>query len=122
MLFALACGRDLQSPLQPQGFGVAYGIWVPGSGDSCPVEVHNRYSTVGPDRKLYPTWHPPVDPTTGCSFGHEHGRDPRGWKSREHYLEQRRAAGSGWTTPLMKTGTIGSCMRGVRKCSGTRTE
>src|SRR5205807_1369689 len=42
------------------------------------AEVHNSYSVVGPDRKLYPTWHPPVDPVTGCSFGHDHGRDPRG--------------------------------------------
>jgi hypothetical protein len=33
---------------------------------------------VGPDGKLYPTWHPPADTATGCSFGHEHGRDPRG--------------------------------------------
>lgn len=29
---------------------------------------------------MYPTWHPPVDPETGCSFGHEHGRDPHGSK------------------------------------------
>jgi hypothetical protein len=40
--------------------------------------VHDRFSTIGPDGKRYPTWHPPVDPLTGCSFGHEHGRDPRG--------------------------------------------
>jgi hypothetical protein len=33
---------------------------------------------VGPDGKAYPTWHPAVDPETGCTFGHEHGRDPRG--------------------------------------------
>jgi hypothetical protein len=37
---------------------------------------------IGPDGKLYPTWHPPtaVDPATGqsCSFGHEHGDDPAG--------------------------------------------
>jgi hypothetical protein len=33
---------------------------------------------VGVDGKLYPTWHPPTDPQTGCSFGHDHGRDPRG--------------------------------------------
>jgi hypothetical protein len=40
--------------------------------------VHDQFAVVGPDGKLYPTWHPPVDPETGCSFGHEHGRDPRG--------------------------------------------
>ena len=32
---------------------------------------------LGPDGKVYPTWHPPTGPG-GCSFGHEHGRDPRG--------------------------------------------
>ncbi len=57
---------------------VAYVTWNPGPGDTCPVAVHNKYSTVGPDGKLYPTWHPPVDPETGCTFGHEHGRDPHG--------------------------------------------
>ena len=56
----------------------AYGAWTPGPGDTCTVADHNRYSALGPDGKLYPTWHPPVDPATGCTFGHEHGRDPRG--------------------------------------------
>jgi hypothetical protein len=44
----------------------------------CSKEVHARYWTYGPDGKVYPTWHPPVDPDTGCAFGHEHGRDPSG--------------------------------------------
>lgn len=57
---------------------VAFNAWQPGSLDTCPVSVHQRYSTIGPDGKAYPTWHPPVDPETGCSFGHEHGRDPAG--------------------------------------------
>lgn len=57
---------------------VAFAAWRPGSGDTCPIAVHQKYSTVGPDGKAYPTWHPPVDPQTGCSFGHEHGRDPHG--------------------------------------------
>jgi hypothetical protein len=60
----------------------AFGVWSPSGTDTCTPEVHNRYSTVGPDGKRYPTWHPPVDPLTGCTFGHEHGRDPRG--SRLH--------------------------------------
>lgn len=55
----------------------AFGIWTPGTGDTCTPEIHNRYATLGPDGKKYPTWHPPVDPETGCTFGHEHGRDPR---------------------------------------------
>ena len=52
--------------------------WKPGPADTCPISVHDKYSTVGPDGKRYPTWHPPVDPETGCTFGHEHGRDPHG--------------------------------------------
>lgn len=56
----------------------AFGIWTPGRTDTCSPDLHNSYATVGPDGKKYPTWHPPVDPLSGCSFGHEHGRDPRG--------------------------------------------
>jgi len=56
----------------------AFGIWTPGRTDTCSPEIHNQYATVGPDGKKYPTWHPPVDPLTGCTFGHEHGRDPHG--------------------------------------------
>ena len=78
LLVGLACANDSQAPPQPKGFSAAYGIWTPGTGDTCPVAVHNGYSVVGPDGMLYPTWHPPIDPATGCSFGHEHGRDPRG--------------------------------------------
>lgn len=55
--------------------------WTPTAYDSCPKELHDRFSVVGPDGRRYPTWHPPtaIDPATGerCSFGHEHGDDPR---------------------------------------------
>lgn len=70
----------------------AMGRWTPTKFDTCPtypdyvqteqdrinyiISVHDSYSVVGPDGKLYPTWHPPIDPKTGCRFGHEHGRDP----------------------------------------------
>jgi hypothetical protein len=60
----------------------ALGAWTPGRFDRCPAALHDRYATRGSDGKLYPAWHPPVvrDPATGrrCTFGHEHGRDPRG--------------------------------------------
>lgn len=62
---------------EPIGNSRAYDVWRPGPGE-CAAAVHNAYSAVGPDGKLYPTWHPPSDPATGCTFGHEHGRDPRG--------------------------------------------
>lgn len=56
--------------------------WAPSSFDTCPKSLHDRFVVIGPDGLKYPTWHPPTvtDPETGvrCSFGHEHGRDPRG--------------------------------------------
>ncbi|MGH7514317.1 MAG: hypothetical protein ACREOQ_15490 [Gemmatimonadales bacterium] len=55
----------------------AFGIWKPGAAETCTKEQHDAYAVVGPDGKLYPTWHPPTGPG-GCSFGHEHGRDPHG--------------------------------------------
>lgn len=75
-----ACSDGGSEPGQPVATGnsVAYDLWRPGANDNCTPEIHNQYSTVGPDGKRYPTWHPPVDPATGCHFGHEHGRDPRG--------------------------------------------
>jgi len=76
-----ACSdQDFLNPSpKPTGeSSVAMAAWAPTPTDNCTVAVHNSYSTVGPDGKLYPTWHPPVDPASGCSFGHEHGRDPRG--------------------------------------------
>lgn len=56
----------------------AFGLWAPGPNETCTKEQHDRYATLGPDGKRYPTWHPPVDPASGCRFGHEHGRDPSG--------------------------------------------
>jgi hypothetical protein len=66
------------APLTPIGNAIAYGIWTPGPNETCTQADHDRYSVVGPDRKVYPTWHPPIDPVTGCTFGHDHGRDPHG--------------------------------------------
>lgn len=84
-LVLTACAGDDRGPTQPSADVVAaaaparaFGIWTPGTGDTCSAEVHNRYATLGPDGKKYPTWHPPVDPASGCTFGHEHGRDPSG--------------------------------------------
>jgi hypothetical protein len=49
--------------------------YQPRSGE-CSNEIHARYWAWGPDGKVYPTWHPVRD-SSGCSFGHEHGDDPR---------------------------------------------
>lgn len=78
LVIGLACSENGQAPIAPNGFSAAYGLWTPGPNDTCTKEIHDSYAVVGPDGKLYPTWHPPVDPATGCNFGHEHGRDPRG--------------------------------------------
>ncbi|MGP4111850.1 hypothetical protein ACTWP5_13150 [Streptomyces sp. 4N509B] len=49
--------------------------YTPRAGE-CSKEIHARYWTYGPDGKVYPTWHPTRD-ASGCTFGHEHGDDPR---------------------------------------------
>jgi hypothetical protein len=47
------------------------------AGQPCPPTLHDAILTTGPDGRSYPTWHPAVDPVSGCYFGHEHGADPR---------------------------------------------
>lgn len=57
-----------------------FGTWKPGPQDTCTVEEHNSYSVIGPDGKRYSTWHAPTHTRSDgsvCSFGHEHGHDPR---------------------------------------------
>jgi hypothetical protein len=79
LLVATTCAdSDVTGPQEAIGFSRAYDLWSPIGTDTCSPEIHNRHSAVGPDGLLYPTWHPPTDPDTGCTFGHEHGRDPRG--------------------------------------------
>lgn len=74
----------VQAPAIPAEIPVsnAVGRWTPTAYDTCPAELHESFAVVGPDGRRYPTWHPPVvlDPATGaeCTFGHEHGSDPRG--------------------------------------------
>lgn len=80
VVLATACSTDvINSPAPPAATGpsVAFGIWTPGPNETCTKAQHDTYSVVGIDGKVYPTWHPAVDPS-GCTFGHEHGRDPRG--------------------------------------------
>jgi hypothetical protein len=60
----------------------SYGAWSPSQVGDCPKWLHDTHWVRGEDGKIYPTWHPPVDmnPETGmyCTYGHEHGSDPRG--------------------------------------------
>ncbi len=65
-------------PTAPGGPSRAFSAWAPGANDTCTPADHDRYGVVGPDGKLYPAWHPATDGKTGCTFGHEHGRDPAG--------------------------------------------
>jgi hypothetical protein len=85
LLVGSGAGCDVdQGPFLPvappaaSGWSQAMFAWTPGPHDTCSEEIHAAYSVAGPDGLLYPTWHPPVDPASGCTFGHEHGRDPRG--------------------------------------------
>ena len=77
VLILATCDSGLTSLEDALGDSRAYTLWAPLAGE-CTIEIHNQYAVVGPDGLRYPTWHPAVDPRTGCSFGHEHGRDPRG--------------------------------------------
>jgi hypothetical protein len=77
VLAACQRGDDAGGGPAPTGVSQAYGRWTPSHWDTCTKEIHDGYSVVGPDGKLYPTWHPPVDAKTGCTFGHEHGRNPK---------------------------------------------
>jgi hypothetical protein len=69
------------TPIPPTNTPPAPPTATPLSGDlagkECPTWVHDRYVVSGPDGKMYPTWHPQVDPEYRCYFTHEHGDDPR---------------------------------------------
>lgn len=56
---------------------VPAGLETPIPNQLCPVWVHDSYTTVAWDGETYGTWHPQIDPTYWCYFGHEHGSDPR---------------------------------------------
>jgi hypothetical protein len=84
-------------PLAPGSISYTDRNWQPTARDSCPKELHDSYAVIGPDGKRYPSWHPPtaVDPATGrpCTFGHEHGRDPRGAELFGRVADHLAAAG-----------------------------
>lgn len=69
-------------PRSSETLSRAYKMWKPADQGDCPQWMHDTYWTLGQDGKVYSTWHPPVDfnPETGtyCTYGHDHGDDPRG--------------------------------------------
>ena len=69
------------APSGPTGMGFmavrAYYQNFPRQSGECSLEVHDRYWVKDDFGVTHPTWHPPVDPVTGCRFAHEHGDDPR---------------------------------------------
>ncbi len=80
-LLAAACVGRIAAGSASDTPSHALGQWSPHPVyDTCSVTYHDSFSVVGSDGKRYPTWHPPegVDNGTPCTFGHEHGRDPKG--------------------------------------------
>lgn len=70
-------GDDAPPPPPANGIDAqSFSRWAPGRFDSCTRAQHDAFAAIGPDGKRYPTWHPPIDPASGCRFGHEHGADP----------------------------------------------
>jgi hypothetical protein len=70
VLLAEEIGSPTPDPLTPEGRPVVE------PNEPCPQWLHDSYSTTGPDGETYGTWHPQIDPTYWCYFGHDHGSDP----------------------------------------------
>jgi hypothetical protein len=51
--------------------------WTPTAADTCTAEDHDKWWVQGPDGNYYPTWHPVIDPVKKCTYGHDHGDDPK---------------------------------------------
>ncbi|PYE53675.1 hypothetical protein DES52_108206 [Deinococcus yavapaiensis KR-236] len=89
--------------------GVPVGLEKPKPNLPCPAWVHDQYTTVGPDGKTYPTWHPQIDPRYWCLFGHEHGSDPSlaglayrpafGYTSKRHDMVEAHPGFKVYTVP-----------------------
>lgn len=73
--FIIVAACDSHGPIDPPPGEIVLSR-VTGVLPVCSATVHDQYRVKGPDGQWYPTWHPPVDPS-GCTFEHEHGRDPR---------------------------------------------
>ena len=71
VLFAESDSTPTAAPPVPAG------NTTPQPNELCPVWVHDDgYQVEGPDGEMYGSWHPQIDPTYWCHFGHEHGSNP----------------------------------------------
>ena len=71
VLFAESDSTATAAPPVPGGNA------TPQANELCPVWVHDDlYQVEGPDGEMYGSWHPQIDPTYWCHFGHEHGSNP----------------------------------------------
>lgn len=71
LLFAESDSTPTTAPPVPAGED------TPQPNELCPVWVHDDlYQVEGPDGDMYGSWHPQIDPTYWCHFGHEHGSNP----------------------------------------------
>lgn len=70
LMFAEADRTPSATPDTPNGQA------LPATNTTCPDWVHDRYTTLGPDGSVQPTWHPQIDPVFWCHFNHDHGSDP----------------------------------------------
>jgi hypothetical protein len=78
LVVALAAAR---APRAASDASHALSLWTPHPvHDTCSAAYHDSFAAVGSDGLRYPTWHPPEGMEGGqpCTFGHEHGRDPKG--------------------------------------------
>ena len=80
----LLAEADGSAPIPPT---VPAGKEKPVPNTTCPTWVHDSYTTTGPDGREYATWHPQIDPTYWCYFGHEHGSDPSGMGGYMPYFD-----------------------------------
>ncbi len=74
VLLAEEGGQPSQTPTIPS---VPSGLETPLANAKCPTWVHDQYKTAGPDGMPYRTWHSIVDPVYWCTFGHDHGANPK---------------------------------------------
>jgi hypothetical protein len=72
------------------------------SGQPCPTSMHHASR-----------WHPPVDPRTGCTYGHEHGDAPPAWvQSAGYSVGFDHAGGFHGNTSVAENTTKHSGMKG----------